>query len=93
MTDPLMLFVFAPIFGLLDFSTVPPTSALASGLFGRTPAGTVFGLVTLSHQVGSALGASGGGLAHSIHGSYGVAFTLGALLCGEPRQREEVTSA
>ena len=54
--DPVSLFIFAVAFGIVDFSTVAPTTALSTILFGRRSAGTVYGLVALSHQLGSALG-------------------------------------
>jgi MFS family permease len=75
--DPASLFVFAVAFGIVDFSTVAPTTALSTVLFGRRSAGTVFGLVALSHQLGSALGSYAGGLLHDLTGSY-TAFFLGA---------------
>ena len=65
--DPASLFVFAVAFGIVDFSTVAPTTALATVIFGRRSAGTVFGLVALSHQIGSALGSYAGGLVHDTH--------------------------
>ena len=53
--DPVSLFIFAVTFGIVDFSTVAPTTALSTIIFGRRSAGTVYGLVSLSHQVGSPL--------------------------------------
>ena len=41
--DPASLFVFAVAFGIVDFSTVAPTTALSTILFGRRSAGTVYG--------------------------------------------------
>ena len=75
--DPASLFIFAVAFGIVDFSTVAPTTALSTILFGRRSAGTVFGLVALSHQLGSALGSYAGGVVHDLTGSY-TAFFLGA---------------
>ena len=80
--DPVSLFVFAVAFGIVDFSTVAPTTALSTILFGRRSAGTVFGLVALSHQLGSALGSYAGGLAHDLTGSYAAFFVAGATLSG-----------
>jgi MFS family permease len=80
--DPMSLFVFAVAFGIVDFSTVAPTTALATVLFGRRTAGTVFGLVALSHQIGSALGSYLGGLVHDVTGSYTAFFVVGAILSG-----------
>jgi MFS family permease len=80
--DPVSLFVFAVAFGIVDFSTVAPTTALATLLFGRASAGTVFGLVSLSHQMGSAAGSYAGGLLHDGTGSYASFFLLAAALSG-----------
>lgn len=79
--EPVMLFAFAVAFGLVDFATVPPTTALSTTLFGPRSAGTVIGLVSLSHQVGSATGSYLGGLIHDWAGSYVLFFLAGALLC------------
>jgi sugar phosphate permease len=80
--DPASLFVFAVAFGIVDFSTVAPTTALATVIFGRRSAGTVFGLVALSHQIGSALGSYAGGLVHDVTGSYAGFILAGAALSG-----------
>jgi len=77
--EPIALFVFALAFGIVDFATVPPTTALSTTLFGRRSGGTVVGLVSLSHQIGSAVGSYAGGLIHDAMGSY-VTFFLGAAL-------------
>lgn len=79
--EPILLFAFAVAFGLVDFATVPPTTALSTTLFGRRSGGTVIGLVSLSHQVGSAMGSYAGGLVHDLAGSYVPFFLAGALLC------------
>jgi MFS family permease len=80
--DPTSLFVFAVAFGIVDFSTVAPTTALSTILFGRRSAGTVFGLVALSHQLGSALGSYAGGVVHDATGGYTAFFLAGAALSG-----------
>jgi MFS family permease len=80
--DPVSLFIFAVAFGIVDFSTVAPTTALATVIFGRRSAGTVFGLVALSHQIGSALGSYAGGLVHDLTGSYAGFILAGAALSG-----------
>ena len=80
--DPASLFVFAVAFGIVDFSTVAPTTALSTVLFGRRSAGTVFGLVALSHQLGSTLGSYAGGVVHDLTGSYTAFFLAAAALSG-----------
>ncbi|MCI0528350.1 MAG: MFS transporter, partial [Nitrospira sp.] len=79
--EPILLFVFAVTFGMVDFATVPPTTALSTTLFGRQNGGTVIGLVSLSHQVGSATGSYAGGFIHTAAGSYTLFFLGGAILC------------
>ncbi|MFQ5520817.1 MAG: MFS transporter, partial [Candidatus Methylomirabilia bacterium] len=79
--DPVMLFVFAVVFGIVYFSTVPPTTVLSTTLFGRLSGGTVVGLVSLSHQIGSATASYVGGLIHDATGSYILFFVSGSLLC------------
>ena len=79
--EPVMLFVFAVAFGIVDFATVPPTTALSTTLFGTRSGGTVIGLVSLSHQIGSAVGSYVGGLIHDWAGSYVLFFLGAALLC------------
>ncbi len=80
-SDPVMLFVFAVAFGLVDFATVPPTTALSTTLFGNRSGGTVFGLVFLSHQIGSAAGTYAGGLVHDLWGNYQPIFLASAMIC------------
>ena len=80
--DPTSLFIFAVTFGIVDFSTVAPTTALSTVMFGRRSAGTVFGLVAFSHQIGSALGSYAGGLLHDLTGSYASFIIAGAALSG-----------
>ena len=80
--DPALLFVFAVAFGIVDFSTVAPTTALSTILFGRRSAGTVYGLVALSHQIGSAAGSYAGGIIHDLTGSYTLFFATAAALSG-----------
>ncbi len=79
--EPWMLFVFAVTFGIVDFATVPPTTALSTSLFGRRSGGTIIGLVSLSHQIGSAMGSYMGGLIHDETGSYRLFFLGAAFLC------------
>jgi MFS family permease len=78
--DPASLFVFAVAFGIVDFATVAPTVALSTTLFGRRSAGTVYGLVSLSHQIGAALGSYVGGIVHDMTGSYTAFFAGAAVL-------------
>ena len=73
------LVAFGVLFGLVDFASVAPTQLLASRYFRGRSVGAVFGLLFLSHQVGSALGAYVPGFVHDLTDGYGASF-LGAVL-------------
>ncbi len=62
--------VFASVMGLLWLGTVPLTSGLVAQIFGARHMGTLFGIVFLSHQLGSFLGIWLGGLLFDATGSY-----------------------
>jgi predicted MFS family arabinose efflux permease len=64
------ILLFAAVFGLLWLSTVPLTSGLIAQVFGMRYMGTLYGIVFLSHQVGSFLGVWLGGLIYDRTGSY-----------------------
>ena len=64
--------VFGAAIGLLWLATVPMTSAIVTQQFGPTHAGTLFGIVFLSHQIGSFIGAWMGGELVDATGSYSI---------------------
>lgn len=74
------LTVFAVMFGLDYIATVPPTTALVADTFGRRHVGTVFGWIFCAHQIGAALAAWLGGVAHDQFGHYGTAFLVAGIL-------------
>jgi MFS family permease len=74
------LHVWAAIFGLNYVSTVPPTTTLTANIFGRYSVGELSGWITLSHQVGSALGAALAGWIYEWTGGYELAFVSAALM-------------
>lgn len=76
------LFVFAIAFGLVDFATVAPTTLFASQHFSQYSLGFVFGLLTMSHQIGSALGSYVPGWLYTVTGSYFDAFASAVALLG-----------
>ena len=73
------LFLFALIYGLDWFATVPPTVMLTGETFGKQSIGKIYGWVFFSHQVGAALSATGAGYVYQFFGSYEPAFLSG---CG-----------
>ncbi|GJD96050.1 MFS transporter [Methylobacterium iners] len=61
---------FAAALGFLWLGTVPLTSGLVGYLFGAKYMATLYGIVFLSHQVGSFLGGWGAGRLYDINGNY-----------------------
>ncbi len=79
MSTPTLL-LFGAAMGLLWLGTVPLTSALVVDVFGVRHSGALFGVVFLSHQVGSFLGAWLGGYFYEAAGSYDPVWHLSILL-------------
>jgi len=73
-------FIFGASFGFLWLSTVPATSGIVAHIFGTHNLGLLYGIVFLSHQIGSFFGAYLGGLFHDIYGSYDYAWYLAIAL-------------
>ncbi len=65
-----ILWVFAVLFGIFDYATVPPTASLAAGHLGRARVGTAMGLISGGHSIGAALGAFMGGYLFDATGGY-----------------------
>ena len=73
-------FIFGASFGFLWLSTVPATSGIVAHVFGTKYLGLLYGIVFLSHQIGSFFGAYLGGLFHDLYGSYDYAWYLAIAL-------------
>ncbi len=73
-------FIFGASFGILWLSTVPATIGIVGHIFGTKYLGLLYGLVFLSHQIGSFFGAYLGGLFHDLYGSYDYAWYLAIAL-------------
>jgi MFS family permease len=73
-------FIFGATFGFLWLATVPATSGIVAQMFGTKYLGLLYGIVFLSHQIGSFLGAYLGGLFHDLYGSYDYAWYLAIAL-------------
>jgi len=67
---PTSVILFSFVIGLLWLSTVPITSALVATMFGPRYIATLYGIVFLSHQVGSFTGVYLGGRAYDLFGNY-----------------------
>ncbi len=66
----LSVYLFAAGIGFLWLGTVPLTNGLVGQIFGVRYVSTLFGIVFLSHQVGSFLGVWLGGYLFDLTGSY-----------------------
>ncbi|MEX3931831.1 MFS transporter [Paraburkholderia phymatum] len=75
----LSVVLFAAVMGLTWLGTVPLTSGLIAKVFGTRHLGTLFGVVFLSHQLGSFLGAWLGGFVFDVTGSYSLIWGATAL--------------
>jgi len=64
------VYLFSASMGLLWLGTVPLTSGLVAQIFGAKYMSTLFGLVFLSHQLGSFIGVWMGGYLYDTTGSY-----------------------
>ena len=70
--------VFAAAMGFLWLGVAPLVNGIIARVFGLTHFNTLFGIVFLSHQVGSFFGAWMGGLVFDRYGNYNLAW--GALI-------------
>ncbi len=66
----LTFYLFAAVLGFTWLATVPPTAGLIGKLFGVRYLATLFGLATLTHQIGGFFGAWLGGRALTAFGDF-----------------------
>lgn len=66
------LFLFAVLFGAVDYATVPVTASLVASHMGTRVMGLAMGLISAGHAIGGAAGAFLGGYAFDTFGDYGV---------------------
>jgi predicted MFS family arabinose efflux permease len=95
--------IFAAAMGMLWLSVAPLVSGLVAEMFGTRYMATLLGIAFVMHQVGSSLGAWGGGLIFDWTGSYTDAWQIGVLigfsagivqiLFGGPERRRDPTAA
>ena len=72
--------VFGVTFGFLWLSTVPPTNGIVAHIFGTKYVGLLYGIVFVSHQIGSFLGAYLGGVFYEIYGNFDYAWYVSIAL-------------
>ena len=74
---PGSVLVFSAVMGSLWLATVPLTSGLVAHIYGLRYMGTLYGVVFLSHQIGSFLGVWLGGRMYDITGDYTLVWWIG----------------
>ena len=74
---PTTVLIFSAIMGSLWLATVPLTSGFVAYIYGLKYMGTLYGLVFLSHQIGSFVGVWLGGDFYDRFGSYDVVWWVG----------------
>ena len=77
---PTTTLVFAAVMGLMWLGVIPLTQGLVIQMFGLRYLATLSGIMFFTHQVGSFLGAWGGGLIYDHFGSYDHAWQLGVVI-------------
>ena len=70
-----MLFVFAILFGAVDYATVPVTASLVASHVGIRVMGLAMGMISAGHAIGGAMGAFLGGFVFDLGGGYGILWT------------------
>ncbi len=72
--------LFGWLIGIAGGTTIPPTSAVVSKLFGTVKLGTLFGVCYFVHQIGSFCSAWLGGICVSLTGGYTLIWCISASL-------------
>lgn len=73
------LIVFATLYGIVEFATLPATAGLAAARYGVGNLGKAMGFLMTAHSLGAALGAWAGGYVFVRTGSYDAAWIGSAL--------------
>lgn len=78
--DISLLFIFAVVFGIFDFSTVPPTASLVASHIGLRVMGLTMGLLAAGHALGAAVGAFSAGWLFDAFAKYDGVWVASVLL-------------
>jgi MFS family permease len=78
--NPMAILAVAVFGGITLAGTGSMTSALTADIYGRFSVSSVFGLIFLVHQTGSALGSSLAGVLFETTGGYGAAYVAACML-------------
>ena len=74
---PTSVVVFSIVMGSLWLATVPLTSGIIAYIYGLKFMGTLYGIVFLSHQIGSFVGVWLGGFFYDMYGNYDIVWWVG----------------
>ena len=74
---PTTVVIFSIVMGALWLATVPLTSGIIAHIYGLKYMGTLYGIIFLSHQIGSFVGVWLGGIFYDIYGSYDIVWWVG----------------
>ena len=74
---PVSIVIFSIVMGSLWLATVPLTAGIIGYIYGLKYMGTLYGIVFLSHQVGSFVGVWLGGWFYDLYGSYNIVWWVG----------------
>lgn len=77
---PATTIIFAAAMGMLWLGVIPLVSGLVAEMFGTRYMATILGISFVVHQMGSVIGAWGGGLIFDVFGSYNPAWQFGVLV-------------
>ena len=69
--------IFSMVMGALWLATVPLTSGVIGYIYGMQYMGTLYGIIFLSHQIGSFVGVWLGGVFYDQFGSYDIVWWVG----------------
>jgi MFS family permease len=78
--NPTATLIVAVLGGITLAGTGSMTSALTADIYGRFSVSSIFGMIFLVHQTGSALGSSLAGVLFETTGGYGAAYVMACLL-------------
>jgi predicted MFS family arabinose efflux permease len=78
--SPASTLIFSAVMGVLWLGVAPLVNGLVADIFGLRYMATLTGIAFFSHQVGSFLGAWGGGILYDVLGSYDLAWQLGVAI-------------
>ena len=77
---PTSTLIFAAAMGMLWLGVIPLVSGYVAELFGTRYMATILGLSFVIHQMGSVIGAWGGGMIFDAFGSYDLAWRIGVII-------------